>query len=870
MKLIKKYKDYLITVSITVVIILSLFISKNIYPFGNNSLIWGDLYDQITAFYYYFYDAIKGSDSLLINFGSSGGTNFWGILTYYLMSPLSLLVLLVKREEIYLFLSVIIALKIVLCNITCQFMLKKLFKKMNSTLSILLSLLYGFSAYSISFYQIMPWIDAMYMLPIVLVGLKELLDNNKPRLYIISLILMIYFCFYISMMNIIWIFILAIFYIVNYSQKKEWGKKILSLGLTTLLSLGSALVIILPSYKQISISARMGYGLETLINSKLGPITDKIALFLFGPIIFIGLIFLIKNYKQNKKFLKFFIPSMILLLIPVMVEPVNKLLHFGSYASFTYRFGMITTLLLIVGAGHFFNQIKLNKYKYDFKSIITIIITLITTLILCFITYNYYGTFQEGINHLTLSRNRLLIILFMAMFGLAFITNFLNVILHKGFNKINLLLISLITVVHIGCNVVVYMGIDHEQEMQRDVYESLLLMEKDSYDDNNFRYKTYIKDIIMNSGDITRYNTLDHFSSVSDGHNQLMLKRLGYTSYWTKTFSNGGNLFTDRILGNMYILDDEEKDYYNYILSDKYGRFYLYQYTRDMAYGYLINHDITIDEKDNSFDISNKIYESITGQNDLFKTIEEYSTTNGRRKYTVKVRGKGYLYLELYKSLDNIVNTDIYGHYNIYINNELVKKEIFDDFDNGVIDLGIFEDEEVVIEVETLKDEPLEVFELAVLDIDKLNTFTDNNYSEFDIKFRENKININIESDQEKILFLPIAYNKGYKATLNGQKTEVLKIYDNFIGIKANKGQNTIKISFVPEYFRLSLVISIMMILGTAIIINTNLYQKILEVKWLQNMAKYVYLGLHAVVMVVIFLIPILLFLVSFIKHINI
>ena len=64
----KKLKPYLLTTAIVLGIFIIVFISKGIYPFGKNSLIWSDMHDQITAFYYHFYDCFKGNDSLLIDF----------------------------------------------------------------------------------------------------------------------------------------------------------------------------------------------------------------------------------------------------------------------------------------------------------------------------------------------------------------------------------------------------------------------------------------------------------------------------------------------------------------------------------------------------------------------------------------------------------------------------------------------------------------------------------------------------------------------------------------------------------------------------------------------------------------------------------
>ena len=90
----KKLKPYIYTSSIVLGIFIVLFLIKGIYPFGNNSLIWGDMHDQITAFYYHFYDSVFSNKSLLIDFTTSGGVNFFGIFAYYLISPLTLLVLL--------------------------------------------------------------------------------------------------------------------------------------------------------------------------------------------------------------------------------------------------------------------------------------------------------------------------------------------------------------------------------------------------------------------------------------------------------------------------------------------------------------------------------------------------------------------------------------------------------------------------------------------------------------------------------------------------------------------------------------------------------------------------------------------------------
>ena len=170
----KKLKPYIYTSLLVLGVFIILFLIKGIYPFGNNSLIWGDMHDQITAFYYHFYDSVYGTKSLFVDFTTSGGVNFFGIFAYYLISPFTLLVLFFPRSEIYLAISIIIVLKFLVASITCLYFLRTYYKNMPSILSTLLAIIYTFSGYSLMMYQITPWMDIVYMFPLLMIGLKKL------------------------------------------------------------------------------------------------------------------------------------------------------------------------------------------------------------------------------------------------------------------------------------------------------------------------------------------------------------------------------------------------------------------------------------------------------------------------------------------------------------------------------------------------------------------------------------------------------------------------------------------------------------------------------------------------------------------------
>lgn len=863
----KKLKPYLLTSGLVLLVLTIIFLIKGIYPFGNHSLIWGDMHDQITAFYYYFYDCVYGNSSLLINFSSSSGINFLGIIAYYILSPFSLIVLLVKREEIYLVVSVIIALKILVSSLTCLYFIRTYFKKLPCLLSILLAIIYAFSGYSLIMYQITPWIDAMYLFPILMIGLKKVLDLERPTLYIIILTLSLIFSFYVSIMVILFIFLASFIYLLVYQDTKEARKKaIFSLGISTILSLACSCFIVVPSYLQISLSSRIGFNLNFLLNSKTGPITDKISMFLFGGIVYAGILFLMKHYKQHKKFLSFYLPVLLIMLIPVLIEPVNKIWHFGSYAFFPYRFGFVTMFLLICGACYYFNQYQpqiIKKEKTKRNQILSIILTGFTFVVLAGCMKYYYHDFQVAIETLSISVNHILLIILLFTTGLVTISCFILILLNKKLNTFTLVLISVITFTHIFANTSIYLGMDQEQEALMSQYEELAEISKDYPEGEYYRVKNEASNMIMNSSMVMKYHNLDHFTSLTNKNNIESLKQMGYSSMWVKTFSKGGNLFLDSVLANKYLITRKELDSEYYELTKTYQNLKFYTLKETPSYGYFIRNNDTIFDKNNSFEISNSFYQNITGSSEDIFTIQdtfdannlEVVTKDGMTNYqiidrkadnyletNIEVEGKKTLYLEILKSLINNENLKIYKNFNVYINDHLYRQKAFDENDNGSLCLGTFENEVVNLKIQFEKSAELDHVTVGIMDNEKYENFVKNNFIETNISYQGNTVTANVDGEKDKILFLPINYNEGYTATNNGKKVEVLKLYENYIGIELEEGENNIQLSFMPKGFLPGIIVSIVALITTIVILKTNIYQKLLEMNVLANIAYYGYI----------------------------
>jgi hypothetical protein len=59
-------------------------------------------------------------------------------------------------------------------------------------------------------------------------------------------------------------------------------------------------------------------------------------------------------------------------------------------------------------------------------------------------------------------------------------------------------------------------------------------------------------------------------------------------------------------------------------------------------------------------------------------------------------------------------------------------------------------------------------------------------------------------------LFLPVSYGSGYSAQVNGNPVEISRVFDSFMAIPLKKGQNQVRISYLPPGLLPGAVISLL------------------------------------------------------------
>ena len=75
-------------------IMLVLFIIRGIYPFGDRSFLFSDMYHQYMPFLSEFVHKIKAGEGLFYSYNVGIGSNFLALYVYYLASPFNWLVFL--------------------------------------------------------------------------------------------------------------------------------------------------------------------------------------------------------------------------------------------------------------------------------------------------------------------------------------------------------------------------------------------------------------------------------------------------------------------------------------------------------------------------------------------------------------------------------------------------------------------------------------------------------------------------------------------------------------------------------------------------------------------------------------------------------
>lgn len=369
-----KKKVYLASFIAPIAIMFVAWAIDGFFPFGTKSLMAVDFNAQYIGLYAYFKHLFLNGDwsSFFYSFSKSIGGGMLGIWGFNLLSPFNFLFLLFPEENFQWVVPIIIALRYGAMGLTMAHFLIKRYDGLKSKAYLvpIVATIYALNGFNVS-YQMNPiFYDGMIMLPLVLIGVEQVLDNKSPRGYIGMLALSLFVQFYMGYMTCIFVVIYALFYIIrseNFRNKKVILTRLLKLAASSILAVGIVSGVLLPIL--ISLVSTKG-GLQNSLTfewklqinpfeilSKLflgafdntswpaGPNLPNIYVASFG---LLGTLYYFVSSKISKwgKIAASFV--LVVFLISCSHEFTSKLWHMGQNpAGFFYRFSWIIAFFLV-------------------------------------------------------------------------------------------------------------------------------------------------------------------------------------------------------------------------------------------------------------------------------------------------------------------------------------------------------------------------------------------------------------------------------------------------------------------------------------------------------------------------------------------
>ena len=247
----REYTSILICFSASVLLSVLIFARMRIYPGGKFTLLASDLTEQFLPFIYSLrYTGAKDCSPFFSMLGGLGINNIANY-AYYTSSPLNLITLFFPLEKMPDAIYFLTLLKIGLCSASfCTYVLFGLKQRKYRFIVVLLSIAFGVSSFNLLYSMCLMWLDCIFMLPLVLLGVEKIIRDRKCSFFIVSLTLSLYLNYYISYMCGLFLCLYILYRVFALALPRERIKYLLKdFGFSSIISIGLSMPLLLPTLR---------------------------------------------------------------------------------------------------------------------------------------------------------------------------------------------------------------------------------------------------------------------------------------------------------------------------------------------------------------------------------------------------------------------------------------------------------------------------------------------------------------------------------------------------------------------------------------------------------------------------------------------
>ena len=823
---------FILSFCIPALIFLALYYLRDIFPFGNDCYLRSDMYHQYAPFYSELWHKLRTGDTLLYSWDIGMGVNFTSLFAYYLASPINWLIALLPQKYMIEIMNMLIVMKLCASSVTFSYYISKHFHTKKCTIA-LFGMFYALSAYSAAYSWNIMWLDCIVLIPLIMLGLEKLVDENKCYLYCISLGLCIFTNYYISIMVCISVCLYFIVLMIAYDGDKSFGiyiKKILRWIFYSLIAGGLAACLLLPEMYTFSLSASSSTSFPTKLTSYFSVMEMLVRQLINVPVhlglehypnIYCGVavFLLIPLYIMNKKIKPAEkIGKCIILLVFLLAFNLNIpnfIWHGFHYPnSLPCRQSFIYIFFLLSMSYEAFYRIRQSTVKQISASVWFSIIF----LVLAEQMYKDSDTYDFKIFYIS---------------GAFILIYALLIYLKKTKNfKIPVIFFAVLCVSVVECTINMEftgLGTTSRTAYLLD-YNAVKTVTSDvsDNDDSFYRMDKITGARSKNDGAWHNYHTISTFSSTCSAGMSQLYKYLGMVSSTNAYGYDGSTIVTNSLFSVKYLISnkllstDSLRTYYN-----GYDGEFIYKNEYTLPAGYVSDGNLSEKWKPdtiyNGIENQNSLIEALTGVKDTFTECFVYPS---QIDVTFSPSSSGHMYLVIQKEgVDNIgvtINGNTTGYSGLKSGNRTV--------DIGYVNAG----DSINVNAETSMN--LHAYILNENKFKQAYNILNNNSFQVE-KWNSTGFTGSVTCDSDGTFLFSIPYDKGWSVYIDGKKCSTYSIADALLAVDITKGTHSVKLKFMPVNLIKGCIITficIIILIGTAVAkrrgIDKKLKQKLIVI----------------------------------------
>ena len=199
-----------------------------VYPYGDHSILTGDMNIEFVNFYSYFINTFSSKNDWSYMLAKTLGGDFPGLAAFQLHDPLLFVLFLFPQDNIAAGIELVFSLQISFAGLFASVLLNNRYRQ--SWMSLLFSTGYAFSSFFFGYLVLTIYFGALAVLPLVLYYFLKFLDEGKnPVPFIVTAAFMIFLNYHMGFMLCIF---LAVLYISRLISDTSYIRRFFPLALS--------------------------------------------------------------------------------------------------------------------------------------------------------------------------------------------------------------------------------------------------------------------------------------------------------------------------------------------------------------------------------------------------------------------------------------------------------------------------------------------------------------------------------------------------------------------------------------------------------------------------------------------------------------